>query len=503
MMTYRNQGFIERFLEQVAAHPEALAVECEKDPSNSLTYAGLLEKVERFKALFEKIGIENGEKVALLLPAGWEFIAALFAIVSAGGTALSLNPQLTSYELGNIIEDAGPAGVVTDARTFGPYRALFETDPSVRFVISVDEPVKDPKDTLAYEVFKAFPQTGSPLTPPSGNPVATCHYTYRGAGVPLGVPHRYQDFTACVDGMENRYPMQPGDSVLVGLPIYAIYGISIMVIFPLSVGCKLVIAHRFMDRNFVEVFEKHRVMLTCLVPLIIPKLAFELKSRGGRKNIGIEPYIIMGSSATKLPKRLQDEISDVSGFEIIQGYGLTEALAVTATYRKIEPERGTLGVPLHEAMSVRLIDGNGRDVPTGRLGEIIIGGPTVSEGFLNKPDLNARFFKNGYFHSGDLGYVDERGYLNFEGRALPIAKVAAQMVDLVELENVLCMHPDVIRAKTVEKRVPIGRNYVSATVVVGQKSDVTTKQLQAFCQGYLSFYKVPAEILIMKKDVDL
>lgn len=499
MNAENKQGFIDRFLSEVSAHPEAMAIEYDNDPNRTLTYADLLDAMETYKGIFERKGIGAQESVVLLLPAGAEFIAALYGLVSSGGVALPLNSRLTAYEMKNILTDAQPVGVVCTGKLHAAYKDVFGQIPGIRFIVSIDETVQA-GEGIPCESVHAFSGVKSPLSSPAGNPVSTCHYTYRGCGYPLGVPHRYHDYTTCVNGMENRYPLEPDDAVLIGLPIYPIYGISIMVIFPLSLGCRLVITPTFMEQNFVDVMEKHRVMLTCLVPMILPKLVHEMKQRGGRQNIHINPYIVMGSSATSLPKALQDDIFDASGLEIIQGYGLTEALAVTSTFRRLPSERGTIGVPLHDDIVVKLINAQGHEVAPGMLGQIIIGGPTVCEGFLNKPEDNVRFFKQGFFHTGDLGYVDDNGFLVFEGRALRIAKVAAQMVDLVELESVVMMHPEVLKAKAVEKRVPVGRNFVSLTVVVRKHSTLDLKKLQTFCMGYLSVFKVPAEINIITKE---
>ncbi len=498
-MNKNKQGFIERFLDAASSHPDSLAIEVEGTPEKNSTYAELLGQMEVFKGIFEKLEVSENEMVMLILPSGAEFIASLYGLVSSGGVALPLNSKLTQYEMGKIINDSNPVGVVCTANIYKTYKDTFDQTHNLRFAISTDKKITTEESSKKLNTFHLddFQGVKSDLAPPVGNPVSTCHYTYRGCGYPLGVPHRYQDYTTCVEGMENRYPLEPDACILIGLPIYPIYGISILVIFPLSVGCRLVIVPKFMEQNFVDVIIKHKVMFACFVPIIIPKLLEELKARPDIEKIDFSPYIVLASSATTLTKEIQDKIAEVAGIEIIQGYGLTEALGVTSTYKRIEAERGTIGVPIHGDIDVKVIDTNGHEVLPGKLGEIIIGGPTVATGFFNKPEENKKFFKNGYFYTGDLGFIDENGFLNFEGRALPIAKVAAQMVDLVEVENIFLKHPDVVKAKATEKKIPDGRNYVSLTVQVRKNADLDQHKLQTFCMGYLSFFKVPAEIKLI------
>ncbi len=491
-------GFIERFLKEVSIHPDALAIDFEGDSPQNVTYAELLGLMENYKGVFEKLEVSENEMVMFILPSGAEFIASVYGIASAGGVALPVNSKLTHYEMDKILSDSTPVGIVTTSKIYKSYSRLFDTRSNFRFAISIKGDIEKNNEKISYYKLTDFEGVKSHIEPPAGNPVVTCHYTYRGCGYPLGVPHRYADYTTCVEGMGDRYPLSHDSPIIIGLPIYPIYGITIMVIFPLSFGCRLVIVSRFMEQNFVDVIERNRAVGACFVPIIIPKLISELEARGSLDKIDFNPRLLMSSSATSLPKALQDSIAEMSGIEILQGYGLTEGLAISTAYRGLESERGTLGVPIHDDITVTVVDNLGCEVAPGMLGEIVIGGPTVSEGFFNKPDENKKFFKNGYFYTGDLGYTDENGFLTFEGRALPIAKVAAQMVDLVELENVTLMHPDVIKAKATERKEPVGRNYVSLTVVVKKKSDLDQHKLQMFCLDYLSFFKVPAQIKFIK-----
>ncbi|MFH2094132.1 MAG: class I adenylate-forming enzyme family protein, partial [Bacteroidota bacterium] len=447
-------------------------------------------------------GVSENEMVMLILPSGSEFIASVYGLASIGGIALPVNSRLTQYELETVLEDSKPAGLISTEKIYNSYKNLFRKDANLRFAISIDDKFEENNKEIKYYTLNNFREERSPLTPPSGNPVITCHYTYRGCGFPLGVPHRYHDYSTYLDGMENRFPVTSGSAVIIGLPIYPIYGLMILVLYPLGIGLRLVFVSKFMEKNFLEVYEKHNAMGTCLVPVIMPKFLSELKARGSKDKINLNANLLIASSATTLHENLHRDIAEASGIEIIIGYGFTEGLTITSTYKGLKSARGTLGVPLHDDIQVKIVDTSGDEVPDGTLGEIIVSGPTITEGYLNKPEVNKKFFKDGFFYTGDLGYKDENGYLVFQGRALPIAKVAAQMVDLIEVENIVRRHPDVLKVKATEKKVPVGRNYVILTVIIKQSSAITQQELQAFCMKYLSYHKIPAEIRFQYEKVE-
>lgn len=497
-----ENGFIEKFLKSVSIYPNALALEFEEDPSKNKTYTNLLKMMENYKGMFERLHISEGEIVLLALPSGSEFIASVFGLISAGGVALTVNSQLTEYEMGKIVDDSKPVGIVCTEKIYRSFKNSFDNAENLKFAISIDDPFNQNSKKADYYTLNDFNEEMSPLTPPWGNPVVTCHYTYRGCGYPLGVPHRYHDYTVYLEGMAKRFVIPPLSVGIVGLPIYPIYGLMIMILFPLGFAVKLVFISKFMEKNFLEVFEDTHATGTCLVPVIIPKFLSELKARGGKENIRLNSNIFLACSATTLPERLQREVAEASGVEIIVGYGFTEGLTITSTYEGLKSARGTMGLPIHEDVKVKIVDAEGDEVPDGILGQILTGGPTITEGYLNKPEVNKNFFKDGWFCTGDLGYKDNNGYLVFVGRSLPIAKVAAQMVDLVEVENVSLKHPDIIRVKATEKKVSNGRNYVILTAVMKHTSSLTQQELQQFIMTYLSYYKIPAEIRFQYERVE-
>lgn len=490
------KGVIERFLSAVSANPDLTAIEIDGTDFR-LSYAELLGRMERYRAQFKTHDIGPGDFTVLLLPPQHELISSLYALVSLGTVATPINPHLTDYEMKRIMDDVQPAALVITEKVYIRYRDILAGIGTVRKIFFTDSIPSDGRCRAERVLLSDYSGKGSSLDPPGGDPIVTCHYTYRGEGVPLGVPHRYSDYSACQEGLEGRYMLPPGSAGMLGLPVYPIYG-TLMIFLLLSMGCRLTVVEGLMKQNFAELFARLNVRFTCLVPILFPKLLFEARAIGPRESLHFDPDLITISSATYLWPELIAEIAEATGIEISQGYGLTEALAVASSCSGGPAERGTFGTMIPPDTTIRIVDFRGEEVRPGQIGEIVIQGPTVSGGFLRQERANARFFRRGCFYSGDLGFIDQGGFVRFAGRSPSIAKVAAQMVDLEEVKQVLLSHPEVGDASLVVKGTNDSDSFVSAAVLCAGRSSVTEHDLQSYCSSFLSKYKVPAEIHILQ-----
>jgi acyl-CoA synthetase (AMP-forming)/AMP-acid ligase II len=492
----RNRnGFVDRFRCAASACPEAVAFEVAGQQC-SWTYAQLLDLAEQLRAALEKLEVEKGDRILLLLPSSPAFIASIYSLTSLSAISIPTDYSLSDYEMGRLLKDAKPVGLVTNSAIYASYQRLFEQQEQIRFVLNMDSPCREiSREGPRFASLHDFVGKRSALEPPPDDPIITCHYTYKGLGVPLGTLHRYHNYSFCIEGLERKFPLDRGDVNLLALPLHSVYGLTMLALGPLCVGSRLVLVEQIRSQNFIDLLERYNVRATCVVPLLVPKLMMEAKAKGGKATLELNPDLEVGSTAAYLDGNTIGAFADATGVEIQQGFGLTEALAVTSTSTRVE-HRGTLGTPISEEMEVRIVDVAGREVPPGQTGEIVVEGPTVADGFLKKPAAESRFFRGSRFRTGDLGYKDRAGLLHFAGRAAPIAKIGSQMVDLLEVEQVLALHPQVVRAKVVVRGQMDRRNYISASVVVSRRAGVEPQELRKFCRAMLSRHKVPTEVKI-------
>ena len=468
-----REGFIDRFLKAVDNHPEIIAIE-ESESGRRLSYAAAKAEIEGLRGSFRAAGIAAGDPVLLMLPLGADFILALYALASMRAVAVTVSPHMTSWELGPILEGAQPVGLVTDSTLYASHAEAFaELGPLKLNYRSDQRPAVAPLP---------FPMTG--IGP--DNPVVTCHYTYKGFARPVGVLHRYHDYTHAITGMAGglETPFRPGDVFLDWLPIYAVYSLTLSVIMPLSYGCTILLMEKVRS-NFLATMSETNARVAPMIPPMFPLL---LRQCEGKAPPPLNPDLHICTGGAFLDPEWAKRTEEALGVTVLQGYGTTETLPFLGNHPQSR-RAGSIGKSMIAANQVAILGPHGQELPPGEenVGEIVVMGPSVAHGFLNDPQDSAHFFRDGWFHTGDLGWRDADGHFYFLGRRISITKIAAQMVDLTEVEQVLARHPAVAKARTMVK----DDQDLIASVMVHMGHETDARSLRDHCRQYLSPHKVP------------
>jgi long-chain acyl-CoA synthetase len=495
-------GFIDRFLVHAAAQPDQVAILAE-ETGEATSYGELLGMIEQAKGAFEALGMGKGDVVALLLPGDKNFVSAFYALASIGATSLFVSLGNTEYEMAQRLTHAQPSLVVGCQSTLSAFRTGIEGTGSMARVLLLDSPGSEmsapDSDWVRMTTYSGHK---SPLTPPRGNPLVTLHYTYKGLGYPLGVRHSYTDYAYCLEGFERRFPVAPGDSVLSVLPLYPILGAVLLMMFPFNCGARLVIAdnmRRLMSNGAVGLFETYRIAFSCVVPIIVKRMLNEALATRADGPFHFHPELLLCSGGEFLDPDIAEQVRQVMGIRILNGYGLTETTISLATPKEFGTRMGTIGSSLVRDTRVTVVDEERRQLGAGEIGEIAVTGPTVCDGYLGSPRESALFFDGRTMYTGDRGFIDEDGLLYYVDRKLPVTKISAQMVDLKEIDHILRSHPRVIDAHT----VTVGRdgeNYTCATVSAVGDDELTGTDLQDYCRSFLSGFKIPKTIIVRKSN---
>jgi malonyl-CoA/methylmalonyl-CoA synthetase len=474
---------IEAFLGQVERKPDATAIEL-LPGGRALSYRELLTLAQRYKAAFVAEGVRPGDAVLLMLGSGAEIVAALFALFSLSALAVPVNPSLTDFELEPVLRDARPVGVVSTHAILE--RSLLRDALCLRLRLDVVALGAHPHEL--------------PLGAPSGDPLATCHFTYKGLGYPLGALHRYSHYGVALHAMLDRYGHTAHATHLCVLPMYPVYGLTVSTILPLAMGCRLLVVQDHKEVDLLDVMRRERVQMTGFVPLLFRGLLDSVRAREVRgAALGLHPELDIISGGNHLSREHAEEGQTLLGLEPLQGYGLTETLPFTSNHRR-EHQRGTLGPGFRADFRLEVVNARGSAVEPGRVGEVVLSGPTVTEGYLGRPRETARFLRAGRLFTGDLGHLDRQGHLCFDGRALPFSKPAAHMVDLTEVEYVLGLHRSVLKAMATVHSDPRGGAKVSASVIVEPGAGLDPAALRRHCLAYLSVHKVPRSFELFQRD---
>ncbi|MEX0163198.1 acyl--CoA ligase [Pseudomonas brassicacearum] len=490
-----KEGFLHRFVGFSESFPEQVAIRHLDTEEDTVTYRELRIKAEQCNGALTALGVLPGDKVALVLPNGVAFIAYYLAIIGRGAIPVILNYKLTPFEMASVVSLARPTLVVTTETLWVQHSEVFQVGNGVSHSLVLDGG-SEPSSPLPANAtaISQLPCQIEPLLLPEGNPIVSVQFTYRGIGRPLAVSHRYLDLTQSSDGLHEHFHLQGVGSVhLVTLPLYAIFGLSVMMVFPLSIGATLLMTNTLLNRDLAEVLSEHQVTFACLVPDVIRYFNTRLAKRKGAL-LPLHPQLMIYSGGSHLPADEAEKLGRLLGCNpVLQGYGLTESMPVIVQSSIGPVHRGAMGQPI-SGVQLRIVDAQGQDVAPGRIGELLIRGSMVIDGYNDAEDTNARFFRDGWFHSGDLVWQDDDGHVFFYCQRLRISKIKAQMVDLVEIESVALKHPDVLRAKAYI--VPDHKEVNVLHLCVEGTGELTQNALSTLLSRYLSGFKLPKTIEI-------
>ena len=495
----QTDGFIHRFIGFARSHPDAIAVQA-LDEQQSCTYDALHKMAQARCGTLRSLPHEPGQRVLLCLPSGTELVAHYLAIVGAGLVPVLLSDKLTPAEFRELALASDPRMVVTTTALCTRHQATWTQLEGLNALITVDEgPCASLPPHTRHIALPAQMQPPQPLRLPHPDDIVTIQFTYKGLGEPLGVAHRYGALSLSAAGLlKSMRPMGVGTVHLIGLPLYAVYGLVVLMVMPLSIGSTMLITSTLSRRDIAQLLEQHQVAFACLVPELVRMLNHQLKERTlrGEPAPVLHPDLMLYSGGSRLaPDAAQELARRLPNHQVLQGYGMTECLPVIVQSYVGPCKPDTLGRAI-PGVRLRVVDVDGQDVPDGSLGELWISGPTVSAGYINHPEATRQFYVDGWVKSGDLVILDAEGHVHFLGMRLRITKVRSQMVDLAELEQAARDWPGVRAARAHAERDALGQTTVSLSVAC----DATDAEpLLKHLGERLSAHKLPRQIVVVSE----
>ena len=455
----------------------------------TLTFGGLARAVRQAAAGLAARGFKQGDVLALYSPNLPEYAVAFYATARLGGINTTVNPLYTAGELAHQLKDAGARWLVT-APPFleKAQEAVRESDPAGRgqavqevFVFGEAEGATPFADLL-----------GSDDAPPDvaidpARDLVALPYSSGTTGLPKGVMLTHRNVVANVAQSAVLEQIEK-DEVLIGiLPFYHIYGMTVILSTALRLGATVITMPRFDLEQFLDLHQRYRITTDYLVPPIILALA---------KHPVVEQYDlsalrVITSGAAPLSEDLAQACAERLGCIVKQGYGLTETSPVTHTNprdREIKP--GSVGV-LAPNTHCRIMDvATGGDAAEGEPGEIWIRGPQVMKGYLHNEAATADVIdEDGWFHTGDVGYVDEDGYLYVVDRVKELIKYKGYQVAPAELEAVALTHPAIADVAVIRVPDEEAGEVPKAFVVLKPGESLTEADVQDYVAERVAPYK--------------
>jgi len=408
--------------------------------SQTITFGELSTRCNGTALRLVASGLKPGERVALMGQNSIDYIAAFFGILKAGGVVVPFSPAYTAREISAQLRDSDPSAVIIDpdfGETFmtssggliSSDRVVWMGSSSAAEATSLAD-VHPPPEKIAF----------STLHP---DRIAVIAYSSGTTGVPKGVMLSHRNLVSNLIQFRHQdpVPITGADIFLNHLPFFHIYGMNVLMAEAISVGATQVIMRRFDPDELVNLIARHRATLLFTVPPVVLTLVKNLP-RLRQRNLSSLRYVNTG--AAPLPPEVAREFRRLTGVPVKQGYGLTETSPTTNADFYANPDHESVGPPVADTEE-RVVDvQDWRNVlAPGEVGELLVRGPQIMQGYWRDPELTERVLTDGWFHTGDLARMDERGYVFIVGRTKEMIKYKGYTVAPNELEALLLEHPEV------------------------------------------------------------
>ena len=453
-----------------------------------MTFAELEIESNRLAHGLRVLGLEPGDRLGLFMPNCPEFEISFYAASKLGAVACPLNSAYRERELVYQLNDAGAGILLTHAKLWPLVAAARSQLTSVRMIVLIgDEMADSAPDVVRYRDVVS----GQSVDPPPGevdpDRLVALPYSSGTTGLPKGVMLTHRNLVCNHEQYGRAMRLGPDDSYIVYMPLSHIYGVALMGAAIRS-GAKQILLERFELETVVRLIQEHGVTWFFAVPPIL--LALANAPNLERSQFRTVKYGF--SAAAPLAPDLARRVESRLGFRIIQGYGLTEASPATHN-NPLEPDRINIesGGLLLDGTEHRIVDPEtgGHELPPGEVGEILVRGPQVMQGYWNAPEETARALRDGWLHTGDLGRVDEEGYLYLVARKKEMIKYKSFSVAPAELEAVLLEHPDVVDCAVIGIPDPDSGEVPKAFVVPRAGQVVDFEALARFVSERVAGYK--------------
>ncbi|MEV0462649.1 long-chain fatty acid--CoA ligase [Nocardia tengchongensis] len=460
----------------------------------SFTYRQVDEISGRVAGSLIDLGLRRGDKVAVQLPNVPQFLFAYFGILKAGLVVVPLNPLLVEREVAYHLADSGARVLITFETFAAQALAGAKLEGVDTYVVTVQADTQIPSGTKRFDVLYRAVETPD-IVSVAAEDTAVLLYTSGTTGKPKGAELTHFELYMNCSVAGELFGYTASDISLAALPMFHVFGLSCVLNLAVLKGATVVLVARFEPPLVIDAIEKYSCTVFFGVPTYYQMLLGE--EIAGRNLTALRCGISGGAALPGEVMRAFEE--KFSGVVILEGYGLSET-AAAATFNKNANERkvGSIGKPIW-GVEVRIIDESGRELPAGahHIGEVVIRGHNVMKGYHNRPEATAEVLRDGWFHTGDLGYRDEEGFFFLVDRIKDLVIRGGLNVYPREIEEVLYAHPAVAEAAVIGK--PDERLGEEIVAVIALRPDAAAEadELIAFCRERLAAYKYPREIRLI------
>lgn len=484
------------------------------------TNTHLNHRANKLGNALKELGVQRGQRVGVQLPNCTQLIESFFATFKIGATVVPVNPSLRAPELAYIYQDTGMTTLISGSEYLERIQEARKEAPQLKNIILVDKEAS--ADTFSYTELIEQASDQLAMTYTDNDDLAVLLYTAGTTGRPKGVMLTQYNFYTLVSGYYEQVLLDTRGILISGkirewdprqgkfiekdiqvfgvnhnrvslitLPLFHGYGIFAVNLEFLT-GGKLIVLRRWDAEEAMKAIERFKVTDF----RGIPTMYIQMLNHPNADKYDLSSLETCICGAAPMPLEVARKWKERYGIDIWEGYGLSEASAVNCgnvAGRRL-PKYGSVGKCYQKCNTIKIFDENDHELPPGQIGEIVIKGPTVMKGYWNKPEETAEALRNGWLHTGDIGYMDEDGYLYLTERKKDLIIRGGENIYPKEVEDIFYKHPQVLEAAVVGIPDPVYGEEVKAFVVLKTPNSVSEQELIDFCKQYLPTYKRPKSI---------
>ncbi len=445
------------------------------------TYGEFWAGVRGMARALQDEGVRKGDVVAIYAPNSVEYAVALHGALMAGATVTTLNPLYREREVEHQLNDAGAKVVFTLAPLVSMVEGLREHMPKVEQIRELES---------AWEMARGAAGAPDDVRIDPMKDIAVLPYSSGTTGLPKGVMLSHQNLTANIR-QTLALGMTAEDGVVLDfLPFYHIYGMMVLLNCGLAIGATQIILPRFEPEAAMSLIQQHRVTDLFFVPPVV--LALVNQPRLGEFDLSSLRFLMSG--AAPLPAEVGRQAAEKLDCIVMQGYGMTESSPITNVNPLEAPRDGTVGPPVSDTLEKIVSLDSGEELVPGEVGELLVYGPQVMQGYWNNPDASRETLtSDGWLRTGDIASADPDGYVRIHDRKKEMIKYKGYQVAPAELESVLMEHPGVRDAAVIPK-ADLEAGEVPKAFIVPRGNDVDLNEVAAFVAERVAPYKKIREI---------
>lgn len=459
-----------------------------------IPYAMLVGMVDKMATALYNLGVRKGDRVALMAPNCPQYIVGYFSIQKAGGVVVQVNPMYVERELEHILNDSGAEIIIAFDQFYPRIKNVRDLTPLKNIILfSLGEPaVKDEEGVLKAEELLAATEAKPPAIKfDVVNDLAVLQYTGGTTGVSKGamLTHRNVVANALQVTAWFRGCEYGAEKVLCALPFFHSYGMTTCMNFGIANAATLIVVPRFEINSLMQTIDKYQPTLFPGVPTMY--IAVNNFPEIAKYNVKSIKYCISGSAP--LPVEVAQKFEEITGGNLVEGFGLSETSPVTHCNPMIGNRKaGSIGLPFPDTLcKIADLETGEKILPPGEIGELCIKGPQVMRGYWNMPEESAKTLRDGWIYTGDIAKMDEDGYFYIVDRKKDMIIAGGFNVYPRDIEEVLFEHPKVLEAVAAGVPDPYRGETVKAFVVLKEGMEATEQEIIDYCRSKLAAYKVP------------